>query len=255
VWWNVRAVEAEMKFVPIPAGCFEMGSPDSDAERIADEEPVHHVCLHAFDLGQFEVTQGEWRKVMVYLNPDPSQFNGDDFRPVETVSFNDVQIFIALMNFFGTRHYRLPSESEWEYAARAGTVTPRYWGTRINDGCSYENMADVTLKKQSPDLSAASCEDGFANTAQVGSFKSNPWKLYDILGNVAEWVADCYEGSYRDAPKDNSAFETRNCSTRVVRGGSWSSVARYIRAARRYGVAPYVRSGDFGFRLARDAPR
>ena len=112
------------------------------------------------------------------------------------------------------------------------------------------------LEKQAPDLSAANCSDDFANTAPVGSskknrFKPNPWGLYDMLGNVAEWVADCYEGNYLDAAKDNSPSSKPNCSTRVVRGGSWSSVPRYIRAARRDGTAPYLRSGDFGFRLGR----
>jgi formylglycine-generating enzyme required for sulfatase activity len=119
-------------------------------------------------------------------------------------------------------------------------------------------LADATLKKQAPDLSAANCNDGFANTAPVGSskenrFEPNPWGLYGMLGNVAEWVADCYEGSYLNAPKDNKPYTMPNCTTRVVRGGSWSSVPRYIRAARRYPTAPYLRSGDFGFRLARGA--
>jgi hypothetical protein len=146
VWWGVRAVEVEMAFVPIPAGCFQMGSPDTEAERAPDEGPMHEVCPKAFDLGKFEVTQAEWGQVMLH-NRDPSQYKKDDRRPVESVSWNEAQTFIWLMNVFGRQHYRLPSEAEWEYAARAGTKTARYWGDRAEDGCDYENMADLSLKK------------------------------------------------------------------------------------------------------------
>jgi formylglycine-generating enzyme required for sulfatase activity len=92
------------------------------------------------------------------------------------------------MNFFGHHHYRLPSEAEWEYAARAGTATARYWGERAEDGCAYENIAHLSLKNPPPDSIVANCDDGQAYTAPVGSYKPNPWGIYDILGNVAEWV-------------------------------------------------------------------
>ena len=104
-----------------------MGSPDTDAERYPNEGPVHEVCPKAFELGKFEVTQAEWRQVMIY-NRDPSQFRSDR-QPVESVSWNEAKAFIAAMNIFGSRHYRLPSEAEWEYAARAGTTTAWYWGS------------------------------------------------------------------------------------------------------------------------------
>ena len=251
--WGVRAVEAEMaaekEFVRIPVGCFEMGSPDPEAERYPNEGPVHQVCLQAFELGKFEVTQRQWRQVMVH-NRDPSQYKGDR-RPVERISWNEAQTFISLMNFFGRYHYRLPSEAEWEYAARAGIPTARYWGDLAQDGCAYENMADLTLQKASPDSVVASCDDGTIYTAPVGSFKPNPWGLYDILGNVAEWVEDCYVGNYKGAPKDGSTVTAQDCVTRVVRGGSWQGNPRYVRAASRDDVAPVSRNHHVGFRLAR----
>jgi formylglycine-generating enzyme required for sulfatase activity len=259
VWWGVRNVEAEMEFVPIPAGCFQMGSPETGpekTERYPNEGPVHKVCLKAFELAKFEVTQKAWRQVMLH-NRDPSQYKGDR-RPVETVSWNEARTFILLMNVFGRHHYRLPSEAEWEYAARGGTTTARYWGDRAEDGCAYENMADRTLKNQesnNPEIITADCDDRELHTAPVGSYKPNPWGLYDMLGNVAEWVEDCYVDHYividKVAPGDGSAVTTQDCSDRVFRGGSFSFWPRYLRAASRAGFAPDGRRDMIGFRVAR----
>jgi formylglycine-generating enzyme required for sulfatase activity len=255
VWQGVRAVEESMAFVAIPAGCFDMGSPDSEAGRNPNEGPVHHVCPKAFDLGEYEVTQEQWRRVMVFPNnPDPSYFKGDTRRPVENVSWNDAQAFVGLMSFFGRHHYRLPSEAEWEYAARGGTTTMRYWGDRIEDGCSYENIADLSLKKALPDAMGVNCDDGYAPPAPVGSFKPNPFGLHDMLGNVAEWTADCYVNSYSNAPTDGSAVIAGTCPARVARGGSWQSFARITRAAYRDVNAPVNHALNIGFRLARTAP-
>jgi formylglycine-generating enzyme required for sulfatase activity len=178
-------------------------------------------CPKAFGLGKFEVTQAEWRRVMVH-NRDPSHYKGDR-RPVESVSWSEAQTFIRLMNLFGRQHYRLPSEAEWEYAARGGTTTARYWGERAEDGCAYENMADLSLKKALPDAVVANCDDGQTVTAPVGSYKPNPSGLYDILGNVVEWVEDRYVANYEEAPKDGGAVSTEDCASRVVRGGSWNN--------------------------------
>jgi formylglycine-generating enzyme required for sulfatase activity len=262
VWWGVRQVEEEWaakgEFVRIPAGCFQMGSPDNEPERYASEGPVHRVCIKAFDLAKFAVTEGEWRRVMVGLaefpnNPDPSYFKGDDRLPVEEVNWSEAQRFVRLMSFFGHGPYRLPSESEYEYAARAGTTKSRYWGDNIDDGCTYENIAEQSLKRAAPELVSvfANCYGGYATTAPVGSFKPNPWGLYDMLGNVVAWTQDCYVDNYRETPTDGNPNTSGSCITRVVRGGSWNDDLRYVRAAFRNYHAPDSRLSRLGFRLAR----
>jgi formylglycine-generating enzyme required for sulfatase activity len=241
VFRGVPAVEAEMEFVPIPAGCFQMGSPETESGRNPDEGPVHEVCLKAFELGKFQVTQAEWRQVMIH-NPNPSQFTGDR-AAVEGISWDEAQTFIWRMNLFGHRDYRLPSEAEWEYAARAGTTTPWYWGERAEDGCAYENIGRG--------LALPNCPDGHSLPAPVGSYKPNPWGLYDMLGNGWEWVEDCYVESYRGAPRDGRAVRTKDCVNRVVRGGQSAYSPRDARAAFRNRSGPGTRGSVIGFRLAR----
>jgi sulfatase modifying factor 1 len=150
--------------------------------------------------------------------------------------------------------YRLPSEAEWEYAARAGKTTARYWGERAEDGCTYENMADLALKKADRDQDVeklVNCNDDQGFSAPVGSFKPNPWGLYDMLGNVAEWVEDCYVGDYRKAPKNGSAVVTEGYAAHVVRGGAFGSNVWMVRAASRVDPGPVSRDINLGFRLAR----
>jgi formylglycine-generating enzyme len=261
VWWGVRQLEAEWaakgEFVRIPAGCFKMGSPDNEPGRYPNEGPVHRVCVKSFDLAKHEVTQAAWRRIMVGLlsfpsSPDPSRFKGDD-RPVEQVSWNEAQLFVRLMSFFGHGRYRLPSESEWEYAARAGTASWHYWGDDIDDGCTHANIADQSLKKVAPEIIPvfANCDDGYWITAPVGSFKPNPWGLSDMLGNVAEWVEDYYVDNYRDTPTDGTPNTAGPCTSRVVRGGSWNYGLRSDRAADRTDFAPESRFSNVGFRVAR----
>jgi formylglycine-generating enzyme required for sulfatase activity len=264
VWWGVGEIEAEwateQEFVPVKAGCFDMGSSDgsngtpAEPGRYANEGPVHKVCVKPFDLAKFEVTQGEWRRVMIFPStPDPSRFKGENL-PVESLNWNEAQRFVWLMLLFGHGHYRLPSEAEWEYAARAGTTTSRYWGDNIDDGCAYENIADQSLKKVEPDIVPvfANCDDGHAPTAPVGwSNKPNPWGLYDMLGNVANWLEDCYVDSYSGAPTDGNPNTSGACTTRVVRGGSWNDYPTSVRAAYRGSYEPVSRGSGIGFRLAR----
>ncbi|HVZ19128.1 MAG TPA: SUMF1/EgtB/PvdO family nonheme iron enzyme [Terriglobales bacterium] len=277
VWQGVREVEnewaAKRVFVRIPAGCFAMGSPPEERGHGPDEEPVHEVCLDGFDLSKFAVTQSEWRRVMVGImgfpsNPEPSHRkfpnNPDhldqknDLLPVDSVSWDDIQTFIRLMNVFGQNRYRLPSESEWEYAARAGTTSPWYWGDREQYICVFENVADQSFKKARPGSTRvvasliADCDDGYSEAAPVGfSQRPNPWGLYDMLGNVAQWVEDCFVPNYASALDSGKPLEIRKCDDRVIRGGSWYDPPVSARAASRAHERPAWRAPYYGFRVVK----
>jgi formylglycine-generating enzyme required for sulfatase activity len=255
VWWGVRQVEASMVFVPIPAGCFAMGSPDSEVVRDPNEGPVHQVCVQSFQLERFEVTQGQWKRVMAFPNNTyPSDFAGNDQFPVDRVTWDEAQRFVRLMSFFGHYSYHLPSEAQFEYAARAGTTTSRYWGDNIDDGCLYENIPDRALKREKPAAVIASCDDGYPWLAPVGTYKPNPFGLNDMLGNVAEWVDDCYAHDYSQTPIDGSANRTGDCAEHLVRGGAHLWSPQNVRAANRFNSAPGNRGSSdsgFGFRITR----
>ena len=267
VWWGVRQIEAKWaadgEFVSIPGACFSMGSPETEVGRLRSEGPVHRVCLNSFYIARFEVTQGEWRRVMIGLagfpnNPAPFVQKGSDRHPVEGINWKQAQRFIGLLSFFGRGEYRLPSEAEYEYAARAGTTASHYWGDSIDDGCAYENIADQNLKEDRPDfeLQFAACHDGYGSrTAPVGSFKANPWGLYDMLGNVMTWTEDCYFYSYRETPTDGSPARGKPCVTRIIRGGSWNSPLRYNRAAARSFGGASLTFNWVGVRLLRTTLR
>ncbi len=222
-----------MEFVPVLAGEFDMGSLANEAGRYDDEGPVHRVKLtKAFYMGKFEVTQKQWRDVM---GTNPSYFS-DDGLPVEQISWNDIQEFIEKLNKKeNTNKYRLPSEAEWEYTARAGTVTRYYFGNdeaMLGDYAWYYTNSD-------------------RKTHSVGQKKPNPWGLYDVHGNVWEWVQDIYQDSYSSAPTDGSAWEGDG-SERVLRGGSWFDDGRICRSAFRGYLDPSAHGFNFGFRLLRD---
>jgi formylglycine-generating enzyme required for sulfatase activity len=249
VWSGVRAVEQDLAFVAIPAGCFTMGSPPDETLRF-DHEAQHKVCVPAFELGKFAVTQAQWRRVMVE-NADPARYKGDR-NPVEMVSWYDARAFAWRMSFFGQHHYRLPSEAEWEYAARAGTTTPWFWGNKLENGCAYANLRDRTYASKHFNVGEAiiDCEDDYDYTAPVGSFKPNQFGLYDMIGNVYQWTEDCF-GDYANAPVDGSAAAPADCRSRVERGGSWTAKPSFTRSASRDTYAPENRNDVVGFRLAR----
>ncbi len=221
-----------MEFVDIPAGCFAMGR-DANFEQGYDYElPQHRVCVDAFQMGKYEVTQADWVAVM---GSNPSNFKGRT-NPVEQVSWDDAQQFIKRLNQQGGSQYRLPSEAEWEYAARAGTTTAYSCGD--DESC----------------LGSIAWYEGNSGerTHPVGEKQPNKWGLYDTTGNVWEWVQDCWHDNYRGAPSDGSAW-TSGCSSggRVNRGGSWVSSASYSRSARRVNNSPDYRLSRLGFRLVR----
>ncbi len=225
----------------IPAGKFVMGSPpgkkranDEVFKPAADEQPSHAVALKSFALGKYEVTQAQWVAIM---GDNPSVNQGPTL-PVDSVSWNDVQIFIQRLNTRTGKHYRLPTEAEWEYAARAGTSTPYSFGD--------------DLGQLSQQAWFAANSDGKAHP--VGEKLPNQFGLHDMLGNVWEWVQDCYKESYVGAAADGRAVTRQANCERVDRGGAWVSGPRNLRSANRDWGSPNYRLNNLGFRLARNLP-
>ena len=230
----------------IPGGSFRMGDLSGDGDE--EEVPVHIVRIAPFEMGKYEVTFSQWDACVADGGcPRASDEGwGRGNRPVMEISWNDVQGFIAWLNTRTGGDYRLPTESEWEYAARAGSESKYSWGNRIGS-----NRANCDEEY---------CGDRWENTAPVGSFASNAWGLHDMHGNVWEWVEDCRNDSYVGAPGDGSAWRSGDCNQRVIRGGSWYDSARDLRSAfRNRDTRSYrnwftrsLRSYSLGFRLARD---
>jgi formylglycine-generating enzyme required for sulfatase activity len=230
------------EMVKIPAGSFVMGSSgQTDAVAAAagvktagDEEPSRKVTIAAFAIGKYEVTQAQWLAVMGH---NPSSVKGDDL-PVESVSWNDVQAFIQKLNARTGKHYRLPTEAEWEYAARAGSGALYFFG---NDPAQLDRYAWF----------AANAGGG---THPVGQKQPNRFGLYDVYGNVWEWVQDCYRRSYAGAPANGTAISGAKSCDRVDRGGAFVSSPGNLRSANRDWGQPNYRLNNLGFRLARSLP-
>jgi formylglycine-generating enzyme required for sulfatase activity len=234
------------EMVVIPAGSFDMGSPASESGRSDAEGPQHRVNVGSFALGKFELTQGQWRALMGN-NPSRSSNCGDDC-PVEQVSWEDAQQYINKLNQKTGQSYRLPSEAEWEYAARAGTSTRYAWG----DTASHE-QANYGLEECC--LGLALGRDRWQNTAPVSQFPANGFGLYDMHGNVYEWVQDIWHDLYQGAPADGSAWtQGGDAARRVLRGGSWYSSPQGMRAAARGRNDPSNRNESIGLRVARTVP-
>ena len=217
------------EMVVIPAGLFQMGDLSGDAYGYA--QPVHEVKIgYSFAVGKYEVTQAEWEAVM---GKNPSEFKGAK-RPVEKVSWEDAKSFVKKLSEQTGKEYRLLSESEWEYMARAGSTTEYPWGDEIDSSkAKYDS------------------EDG---PVPVGSYSANAFGVHDTVGNVEEWVEDCWHKTYKDAPTDGSAWLSASggdCELRVLRGGSWFNSPRNLRSANRYGSNATARFDDNGFRIAR----
>ena len=229
------------EMVTIPAGSFMMGSNGGNAS----EMPVHKVTIkRAFAMGKTEVTQGQW-KALMGNNPSGFVSCGDDC-PVEQVSWLDTQEFIQKLNAKTGKQYRLPSESEWEYAARAGSNTAFPWGDQSSH--EYANYGENECCK-----GMVQGRDKWVNTSPTGSFPPNAFGLYDMIGNVWEWTEDSYHDNYAGAPVDGSAWQGDG-ENRVLRGGSWYFRSQNIRAAYRARNAPSYRYYNFGFRLVRVLP-
>ena len=218
------------EMVAIPAGSFVMGSSNNP-----EEQPRHTVVIRSFLMGATEVTQIQWSTVM---GRNPSQFAScGDSCPVENVSWRNVQRFIAKLNQKTGQKYRLPSEAEWEYAARAGTTTRWSFGNDASKLRNYAWYAANSLNK----------------TQEVALNLPNPFGLYDIYGNVWEWTQDCYNPSYAGAPADGSAWTVGSCEYRVIRGGGWVDASSEVRSSTRNGFDSSSNENPVtGFRLARD---
>ena len=233
------------EMVAIPGGQFQMGSPDNERGRSSDEGPVRDVTIAPFYLSKYEVSFDEYdafAKATGRKLPDDRGW-GRGERPVIYVSWNDAQAYAAWLSEVTGQSFRLPSEAEWEYAARAGTNTRYWWGNEIRPG--KEVMANCR---------ECGSEWGGKQTAPRGQFPANGFGLHDTQGNVYEWVEDCWHGNYQGAPQDGRAWieaDKKKCSGRVVRGGSWDFDADFLRSAFRNWYGADVANDLVGFRLAR----
>ncbi len=229
------------ELVALPAGEFIMGAD----ERHKVENPAHKVAIaKAFAIGRYEVTFDEWRACFDAgacgdEMPDDHHW-GMGQRPVMNITWWDAQAYIRWIKKTTGHKYRMPSEAEWEYAARAGTTTAYSWGSDAT-GLALGNCRD--------------CGEKISHqTEPVGSFKPNPWGLYDVHGNLWEWVADCWYPSNADAPDDGSVRVAEKCRERVMRSGSWYYFSKNLRSSWRFKNDARVRSYGIGFRVARELP-
>jgi formylglycine-generating enzyme required for sulfatase activity len=213
------------EMIVVPRGRFLMGSPASEKGRCDGEDPVHEVSIdYCLAVGKYPVTRGEWRRYvdetgrqstgeLDWLNPSfPPDNEQDDQHPVVCISWEDAQAYITWLNEKTGRHHRMLSEAEYEYINRAGTSTRYFWGDSDEDLKLYANRNG-------------------RGTTRVGSWKPNPWGLYDTTGNVWSFTQDTYQDDYNGAPTDGSAWEADTSSNRVVRGGSWADFPWLLRSA------------------------
>lgn len=273
------------RMVVIPAGEFTMGSPVAEAGRGVDEGPQRQVAVALYALGRSEVTVAEFRRFaeesgyrteaerdaraqgcsgFIYADPLSAGLGSQavtswrspgltqaESHPVLCVSWNDARAYAQWLSKKTAKRYRLPSEAEWEYAARAGSVSARYWGEDPGQACRFANVADQSRFQTWGFGQRHECTDGHYFTAPAGGYSPNRFGLHDMLGNVWEWTEDCWNASYAGAPADGSAWLAGDCAQRVSRGGSWSTVPRFARSATRYRNNADHRDNLTGFRLAR----
>ena len=236
-----------MEFLWIEKGCFKMGNRYSDGQD--DEKPVHEVCLDGYWLGKYEVTQGQWKKI-ISKNPARNK-KGDDY-PVETVSWKKVQKFMTSLGERSKASFNLPSEAQWEYACTSGGKKQKFAG--FSDKSKMVEYANICDKNCKYGWKNKSQDDGFKKTAPVGHYKANGLGVYDLSGNVWEWVRDAYDTkAYANHAKNNPVQEpTKKKIARVYRGGAWRGSNKEARCAdRRSFNQGYTYSG-LGFRLIKE---
>ena len=251
------------EMVVVPPGSFLMGSPEGEQGRSGREGPQHNVLIpRALAIGRTEVTRAQFARFVAdsghkfdgggcdWENPGFAQ---SDDHPVVCVNWHDAHAYSQWLARKTGKNYRLLSEAEWEYAARAGQQTAYYWGEAFDpQGCKYANIADATAKKTVDVFSSyAHCDDRQAHTAPVGSYLANSFGLHDMIGNAWEWTQDCWNDSYTGAPENGDAWSEGDCGRRVPRGGSWGFAPVDARSAYRGSNYAGLRSRFFGLRLAR----
>jgi formylglycine-generating enzyme required for sulfatase activity len=232
--------------IQIPAGLFQMGSPELEADRQRYEGPQHLVKLGSFFMGQTAVTQAQWQvvagwpKQQLELNDQPSHFQGAN-RPVEQVRWEEAVEFCRRLSVRTSRNYTLPSEAQWEYSCRAGTTTPFSFGETLTpELANYDGNSTY----------ASGPKGVYRNkTSEVGSFPANGWGLHDMHGNVWEWCLDSWHATYKGAPADGSAWTTDRGANRLLRGGSWYHDPAGCRSAYRGNYHPDARLVFIGFRV------
>ena len=276
-----RDCEQCPEMVVIPAGTFVMGTPAAalpQRQAGAEADALVIKIPQTFALGRHEVTRREFARFVAASGHEPHpgcrswdpallRFSEDarrtwqnpatpvelmDDHPMTCVSFADARAFVQWLARETGEPYRLPSEAEWEYAARAGTTTLRHWGDAADEGCEYANTYDVTADAMYRlGWPHAGCRDGHADLAPAGSYTANPFGLHDMIGNVQEWVQDCATESYVGRPRDARAWEwLGGCRRRVQRGGSWLASPDRSRSAFRAAASETDHSDDTGFRVA-----
>ena len=220
----------EPAMIPLRAGSFAMGSNEEITEK-----PVHQITIKPFAIGKFPVSVREWNECAA-AKRCAFVAAGKDDAPVTNVSWTDAKQYVAWLAEAARKPYRLPTEAEWEYAARGGTQTKYWWGDQFQSGiANCKNCSDIAATEQ---------------PIKVGSFKPNPFGLYDMGGGVDQWVEDCWHKNYQGAPTDGSAWVESRCASHVIRSGSWRNDARYVRPSNRDSYDTDVRYPTHGFRVA-----
>jgi formylglycine-generating enzyme required for sulfatase activity/class 3 adenylate cyclase len=227
---SVASVVREPEMNEIRGGSFTMGSNDDVTEK-----PTHRVTIKPFAISKYPISVRDWNECAA-AKACSFAATGRDDAPVTNVSWTDAKQFVAWLAGAARKAYRLPSEAEWEYAARGGTQTKYWWGDQFQSGmANCKNCNDIAVAEQ---------------PIKVGSFKPNPFGLYDMGGGVDQWVDDCWHKNYQGAPADGSAWVEAGCTSHVIRSGSWKNDARYVRPSNRDSYDTNVRYPTHGFRVA-----
>jgi formylglycine-generating enzyme required for sulfatase activity len=279
------------ELVVVAPGEFVMGSTPEQSraaqvreDTAAREWPARPVSIgKPFAIGRYEVTRGEYAAFVEATGREDGdacitwdQKNGkwqtvdgaswrrpgfplDDQHPVGCLDLADSMAYVAWLSTVSGQRYRVPTEAEWEYVARAGATTMQTWGDGYDDVCRHANASELTRAEAHGGLKDEptrffNCHDGFVYSSPVGSFPPNPFGLYDVIGNVWEWVTDCYFETYKGAPSDGTAWIIEGCERRVVRGGAWYSRIWFLRPAARSREPPSFRSSTLGLRVLRELP-